>query len=253
MNYDIQRASMLKRIPAWMLDIILLITLATGLIAGLARVLDMDTHMNALDAIYVRYEEEFNVDFAKTEGDFAVMPEEELARYEAAAEALSKDTEAQKAYEIVLNLTLIMLSGGILGAFVILEFLIPLWLKNGQTLGKKIFGVALMRKDGVKVTPFMMFARTILGKYTVETMIPLLLLVALIFGIMGLEGLIGFALILIAQVAVILATRDKAGIHDLLACTVAVDLSSQMIFDSPEEQLEYHKQLHEENVAQADY
>lgn len=252
MNYDIQRANMLKRVPAWMLDIILLITLATGLIAGLSYVLDMDTHTEALDAIYVRYEEEFNVDFAKTDGEFAAMSEEELARYEAAAEALSKDTEAQKAYEIVLNLTLIMLSGGILGAFVILEFLIPLWLKNGQTLGKKIFGIALMRKDGVKVTPFMMFTRTILGKYTVETMIPIFLLVAVIFGIMGLEGLLGFALILIAQIVVAFVTRDKTGIHDLLACTVAVDLSSQMIFDSPEEQLEYYNQLQEENVARAD-
>lgn len=109
-----------------------------------------------------------------------------------------------------------------------------------------------MRKDGVKITPFMMFARTILGKYTVETMIPVFLLVAVFFGIMGLEGLIGFALILIAQVIVAFATRNKTGIHDLLACTVAVDLSSQMIFNSPEEQLEYHKQLHEENIAGTD-
>ena len=88
---------------------------------------------------------------------------------------------------------------------------------------------------------------------TAAVAIPLLLLVALIFGIMGLEGLLGFALILIAQVAVILATRDKAGIHDLLACTVAVDLSSQMIFDSVDAQLEYYKRLHAENAAQADY
>ena len=252
MNYDFQRASMLKRIPAGMLDIILLITLATGPITGLSYVLDMDTHTRELDAIYVRYEEEFDVDFAKTEGEFAVMSEEELARYEAAAEALSNDAEAKKAYEMVLNLTLVMLSGGILAAFLLLEFAVPLWLKNGQTLGKKIFGVALMRKDGVKITPFMMFARTILGKYTVETMIPVFLLVAVFFGIMGLEGLIGFALILIAQVIVAFATRNKTGIHDLLACTVAVDLSSQMIFNSPEEQLEYHKQLHEENIAGTD-
>lgn len=125
MNYDFQRASMLKRIPAWMLDIILLITLATGLITGLSYVLDMDTHTRELDAIYVRYEEEFDVDFAKTEGEFAVMSEEELARYEAAAEALSNDAEAKKAYEMVLNLTLVMLSGGILAAFLLLEFAVP--------------------------------------------------------------------------------------------------------------------------------
>lgn len=253
MNYEIQRASLSRRLPAWLLDIILLVTLATGLMAGLSYALDMDTHQKALDEVYVRYEQDFGIDFETTPEQFEAMTEEELAKYEAASEALSKDTEAQKIYEMILNLTLITLSGGILGAFLILEFAIPLFLKNGQTLGKKVFGVALMRKDGIKVTPFMMFVRTILGKYTLETMIPVLLVVAVLFGIMGMEGFLGIILILALQVIVGLATRNKTGVHDFLACTVAVDLSSQMIFDSPESQLEYYKRLHEENAAQADY
>ena len=253
MNYDIQRASLSRRLPAWLLDIILLVTLATGLMAGLSPVLDMDTHQKALDDVYVRYEQDFGIDFETTPEQFEAMTEEELAKYEAASEALSKDTQAQKTYETLLNLTLITLSGGILGAFLFLEFAIPLWLKNGQTLGKKVFGVALMRKDGVKVTPFMMFVRAILGKFTLETMIPVLLVVAVLFGIMGNEGFLGIVLILFLQVVIAFATRNKTAIHDLLACTVAVDLSSQMIFDSVDAQLEYHKRLHAENAAQADY
>ena len=253
MRYDFQRASMLKRVPAWILDAILLITLAVGIMAGVSRVLDVEAHTAALNAIYVRYEQEYNVDFAKAREEFAEMTEEELARYEAAAEALSKDTDAQKAYELVLNLTLITLSIGTLVSFLIFEFLIPLLLKNGQTIGKKVFGVALMRKDGVKVTPFMMFARTILGKYTLETMIPILLVVAVIFGVMGLEGLILMLIGLLAPVITMFATRNKTAFHDMLACTVAVDLSSQMIFDTPEAQLEYHKQLHAEMVEKTEY
>ena len=253
MIYDMQRASFLKRVPAWLLDIILLVTLATGMIAGLAYILDMDGHNEKLDAIYAGYEEQYGISFDSTEADFAAMTEDELAVYEAAAEALSKDTEAQKTFELVMSLTLVTLSGGILGAFLLLEFLVPLWLKNGQTLGKKVFGVALMRKDGVKVTPFMMFARTILGKYTLETMIPVLLLVMMFFGFLGMEGLLVFGLILLLQIIIPLVTRNKTGIHDILACTVAVDLSSQMIFDSPEEQLEHHKKIHGENASQADY
>ena len=253
MDYNIQKASFSKRIPAWLLDIILLVTLATGLMAGLSYIVDMDTHKKALDDVYVRYEQEFDIDFETTPEQFEAMTEEELAKYEAASEALSKDVDAQKTYEMLLNLTLLTLSGGILGAFLILEFAVPLLLKNGQTLGKKVFGVALMRKDGVKVTPFMMFARTVLGKFTLETMIPVLMVVAVVFGIMGIEGFLGVILILLLQVVVGLATRNKTGIHDLLACTVAVDMSSQMIFDSPEAKLEYHKRLHEENAAQADY
>lgn len=253
MIYDIQRASFLKRIPAWLLDIILLITLTTGLVAGLSAMLNVDTYSKELSAHYTRYEEKYGIDFAQTEAGFSSMTEEELALYKAAGEELSEDTEVQKAYEMVVNLTLVTWSLGIFGAHLILEFLIPLWLKNGQTLGKKSFGVALMRKDGIKVTPFMMFTRAILGKYTLETMIPALLLIMAFFGILGLEGLLLVAAILFLQIIIPLATRNKTGIHDILACTVPVDLNSQMIFDSPEEQLEYYKQLHEENAAQADY
>ena len=253
MIYDIQRASFLKRIPAWLLDIILLVTLTTGLVAGLSAVLNVDTYSKELDAHYTRYEEKYGIDFAQTEEGFSSMTDEELAAYEAAAEELSKDTKVQKAYEMVMNLTLVTWSLGIFGAHLILEFLIPLWLKNGQTLGKKVFSVALMRKDGIKVTPFMMFTRAILGKYTLETMIPVLLLIMAAFGILGLEGLLVVAVVLLLQLIIPFATHNKTAIHDILACTVAVDLNSQMIFDSTEEQQEYHKQLFEEDTAQADY
>ncbi len=253
MNYDIQKASMLRRVPAWLLDIILVLVLATGFMAGLSYVLDLDAHIDQIDAVYDRYEKEYDVSFDLTDEDYEKLTEEDLARYEAASEALSKDTEAQKTYELVLNLTLVTVSGGFLGALLILEFLIPLWLKNGQTLGKKVFGIGLMRKDGIKVTTFMLFVRAVLGKFTIETMIPIFLLLASIFGILGLGGLILCLAALLIPAIVALVTRNKTAIHDLMACTIAVDLGSQMIFDTPEEQLEYYKQLHEENAAQADY
>ena len=253
MNYDIQRASLSRRLPAWLLDIILLVTLATGLMAGLSYLLNVDHYNDALNDIYESYAEEYQIDFDITPEKLEKMSEEELAKYDAAAEAMEKDEHLRQVNGTLVNLTLIMWSLGLLIPFVILEFAIPLWLKNGQTIGKKIFGVALMRKDGIKVTPFMMFARAILGKYTVETMIPLLLFMAAWFGIMGLEGLLICAMFLLAQVIVGMATRDKTGFHDLMACTIAVDLSSQMIFDSVDAQLEYYKRLHAENAAQADY
>ena len=252
MKYDVQKAGMLRRIPAWLLDVILLITLATGLIAGMSYVLDMDTQVDKMDAIYKQYEKEYGVSFTITGEEYEKLSEAEKAKYEQANVALAEDTQAQKAYELLMNLTLITLSVGILGAFLILEFAVPLLLKNGQTLGKKAFGVALMRDDGIKVTTFMMFARSILGKYTVETMMPVLLLVSMFF-----NGGSGFSLMLLvafllAQIIIPLATRNKTAIHDLMACTIAVELSSQMIFDTVQEQEEYCKRLDEENAASAD-
>ncbi len=244
MEYDFQRASLLKRAPAWLLDFILLITVAVGLMAAAGSVLNADAHNKAMDDLYARYEQEYQISFALTEEEFMQLEAAERERYDAAAEALSQDAEAQKTFEAMLNVTLATMGIGFLGAFLILEFLIPLWLKNGQTIGKKCFGVALMRKDGVKVTSFMMFARSLLGKYTIETMIPLLLLNAVLFNILGMGGLLLCVGVLLAQIIITVATRNKTAIHDLMACTVAVDLASQMIFDSPEAMAQYHEKIH---------
>ena len=42
--------------------------------------------------------------------------------------------------------------------------------------------------------------------------------------------------------------KDLRPLHDLLAQTVAVDMASQLIFDSPEDLLEYKKRLHAEDA-----
>lgn len=250
MIYDLQKASMLKRVPAWMLDIILLFIVAVGAMALVATVVDIDAQFDKLDAVYARYEQEFNIDFGKTADQ---MTEEERLAYEKAEEAFNANTEDQRVYETILNLILVVISSGILIAYVLLEFLIPLWLKNGQTLGKKVFGVGVMRTDGVKMTTFMLFVRTILGKYTIETMIPVYLVMMIFFSTGGMFSLLLLGLILLLQVIFMIATRTNSAIHDLLACTVTVDLASQMIFDSPEALLEYQKKMHEEAANQAEY
>ena len=252
MNYDIQRASMLKRVPAWLLDIILLITVATGFLALWSQVFDVMPHVENLSGFVEKYEAEYGGQLSMSVEEYEKLTaEEKLAADEISLEidkALNQDPEALKALETVATYIFAMLSLSILCAYVILELLIPLWLKNGQTLGKKCFGVALMRKDGIKVTPFMMFARTVLGKCTVETMIPVLALVLMLLNIAGPIFWLGVA-VLLAQIIVPLATRDKTALHDLMACTVAVDLSSQMIFDTPEAMEAYYAELYTDKTS----
>ena len=256
MTFDIQRASFLKRVPAWLLDMILLLIVTTGFLVVWSQVFSVTPHLNELSARIEQYEAEFGGQLIISSDEYEKMTAEEKAEADRISleisDALDQDAEALKLLELVVTNIFAILSLSILCAYIILEFLIPLWLKNGQTLGKKCFGVALMRKDGMKVTPFMMFARVVLGKCTIETMIPALAAVMMLIGLGGLLVLLGIVVLLV-QIIVPLVTRDKTAIHDLMACTVAVDLSSQMIFESPEEQQEYYRQLHEENAAQADY
>ena len=253
MIYDVQRAGMLKRISAWLLDAILLLVLATGAMAGLAYLLDLDTHSQELTAIYDRYEKEYNITYSITQEQLEKLTDEQMAAYQAANEALGKDTHAQAVYERLVNASLLTVSIGLLAAFVILELIIPLLLKNGQTLGKKAFGLALVRKDCVRVTPFMLFARTVLGKYTVETMLPVLLLMLLFFGLFGSLGTSILMIFLVIHVLLPMITRNHSAIHDYMACTVVVDFNSQMIFASADELLEYKKRVQAEAANKADY
>ena len=138
-------------------------------------------------------------------------------------------------------------------AFVILEFIVPLLLKNGQTIGKKVFSIAVMRVDAVRITPLVLFVRSILGKYTIGTMVPLIMLLTLLFGATPLMPIAILLGVLIIQILLFIFTKTNSLIHDSLASTVVVDLQSQMIFDSVEEKTEYQLRLHNEAANKANY
>jgi uncharacterized RDD family membrane protein YckC len=249
MIYDLQKASVLKRAAAWLLDTILLVVLACGIGMILSAALNYDQHSQALEACYERYEKEFGIDFDV----YAELTEEEQARFEAANAALQKDTEALKAYNMVVNLSLTIVSLSVLLSYLALEFVVPLLFGNGQTMGKKVFGIALVRVDGVKITTFALFVRTLLGKYTIETMIPVLMAMMMFIGTIGILGPAIVLGLVILQVALIVTSPTNSALHDHMAATVAVDLASQMIFATPEDLVEYKKQVHAEQVKNQPY
>ena len=133
-------------------------------------------------------------------------------------------------------------------AFLLLEFVVPLLFGNGQTLGKKVFGVAVMREDGVRLSPLLLFARTVLGKYTVETMVPVLILIMIYLNLTGIGGTVIILGMLLVQMVLLIATKARTPLHDKLAHTVTVDFASQMIFESPEAMLAYKQRIHAEQV-----
>lgn len=253
MIFDLQKASLLKRVSAWLFDTILLGILIVGLALLLSAVTGYDQYSTALEDAYARCEAEYGIRFDVSYDEYAALDETALAAYEAAYAALSADTDAMHAYNMVLSLTLVVTSISILLGYAALEFAVPLLLGNGQTLGKKIFSVALMRTDGVRISPVQLFIRTILGKYTIETMIPVLILIMLYFGSIGMVGLAVLGLIALLQIILLAATKNNSLIHDLLAVTVAVDMASQMIFSSEEEMIAYKKKAHAEQVARQTY
>ena len=253
MIYDLQKAGMWKRISAFLFDNILLLVAIVGIAALLSTMLGYGKYSDTLNAAYEKYETQYGITFNTTQEQYNAMTEAEKANYDAAYDALTADEEAMYAYSMMVNLMLVILSGAILLAMFIFEFAVPMLFGNGQTLGKKIFGIAIMRTDGVKVSGPLMFIRTILGKFTIETMIPVIILFMMFLGTIGIIGPFIFIVLLVLQCIMLVMSKSGRLIHDYLAKTVAVDMSSQMIFDTVEEMLEYKKSVAAEKAAKQDY
>lgn len=253
MIYDLQKANMGKRISAFLFDSILLIVVVIAVAFVLSALLGYDGYSQQMEAAYAKYEAEFGISFQITQEEYMALSAEEISVYDAAYEALIADAEAMHAYNMVINLTLLIITVAVLLGFSVMEFVIPLLFGNGQTLGKKIFGIALIRKDGVKVNGMQLFTRAILGKFTIETMIPVYILILIFFGAMGLTGTLVIAGIGLLQIILICATRTNSLLHDLLAGTVAVDLASQMIFKSTDDLIAYQKKIAAEKAARQSY
>jgi len=253
MIYDLQKASIWKRCSAALFDFIILGIVVVGIAVLLSGVLGYDKHYGDMNAAYDKYEKQYGIEFEITEEEYLSKTEEEKLAWDTAYEALCKDEAAIYAYNMVFNLSLLIVTFSILLAFVILEFVIPLILGNGQTLGKKIFGIGVMRTDGIKVIGPLVFIRAILGKFTIETMIPVLILVMVFFNVIGIVGPIIIGLILLVQIVLMIKTNTNSLIHDVLAKTVVIDVASQMIFDSEEAMIEYKKKVHAEQAAHQTY
>jgi len=262
MIYDLQKASMWKRISAFLCDVILFAILAVGLALLLSTVLGVDAQQDKMISICAQYTDQYQLNNFMTESEledalsltmteerYDTLTEEQQTTFQEAVAALHSDKDYLYAYGMVNQLILIVITFSILVAQLLLEFVVPLLFKNGQTLGKKIFGVAVMRMDGVKVSPLFLLVRTVLGKYTVETMIPVFVLLSLVLGTASIVTLVLLLLLIIAQVALLIFTQARTPLHDMLAGTVTVDFASQLIFDTPEELLEYKKKLHADSVA----
>ena len=268
MIFDIQKASVLKRISALLLDLILLSILTVGFAWPVSAICKYEKYTALSDKYYKEYADyrktyeqqlidSFGGDFYKAleklvDSDYETLSEENKKAYDD-YDALTSPLEVNRVYKMVYNIMLLMTSLGFAFAYLVLEFIIPLFLKNGQTVGKKVFNLGLVRPDCVKINNVALFARAILGKYTIETMVPVFSLYLILFGNAGFLGLIVIAIVLLTDLGMFIFSKDHTTIHDLVAGTVVVDLSTQMVFNSEEELIKKKEELHAEKAAAEEY
>lgn len=257
MTVDMQKAGLWKRIAAAILDLILLAILAVGGAWGLSAAFNFDGYLQIVEKAKTDYEQEFGIDLGIKADEYAAMTEAEQADYDAALElankTLAEDADVLHAYAMAQSLMLLIPTFGILIAVLLLEFIVPLILKNGATVGKKVFGLGLVRTDCVRVNNLQLFTRTLIGKFTIEIMIPAYLVIMILGGSLGSMGVLVIGAILLLQVILYFATKQNQLLHDMMAGTAVVDVTSQRIFASDEDRVEFLKRMAAEQAEQQEY
>lgn len=253
MSCSLQKASFWKRISAFLFDFIVTIMLSLGFATGITAICGHDEKTAELNEYYAYYEQTYGIDFDISEEAFNELSDAEKEVYKEAQQALRADEGFQKTYQTVFYLTLLMHGGGLFLGFLVWYFVLPLFFGYGRTLGKKIFGLAVIRTNFVKASNPVLFARTVIGMFAIETMFPLALITMINFNMLGVVGLITVALLEILQIVMLIATKTNSSIHDLLTDTVVVEFASQQIFDTQEDLLQYQQEEHAKAVERADY
>ena len=248
--YDLQKASVSKRIAAWIFDMMMILVVFSFAALAISSITGMPKYATEFTELQSEYLSNYGIDPSIPENE---LTEEQKAQFVIAEEAFQNDPRAIHAFAMIVSLSFIMLGVGAFVAFFILEFLIPLFLHNGQTLGKKMFGIGVMQDNGVKLKNVSLFVRSMIGKYAVETMIPVSVALMVFMGQANLFALVAVVVILVLQIAFLIRTKTNSAIHDVLSSSVTVDLASQKIFETDDELLEYKKTIAEEKANKAAY
>ena len=251
LSVDLQKAGIWKRCAAWMLDIILVLVVAVGIGALLSNLLHYEQDSQKYQAKYEFYEKKYKldeIDFSKNQ-----LTEEEQQRVNAADADIRQDKESTRLYSLLVNKSILIVTFSLLISYILLEFVVPILLGSGQTISKKAFSVGLIRVDSVKVSNLQLFVRAVLGKFTIETMIPVYVVLMFLFGRMSLTGMVLLVGLAIGQLVCLAVTSNNSAIHDMISGTVVVDISSQQVFKDSQELIAYTKRIHAERAARGDY
>ena len=261
MNFEIQRADFWKRISALLFDIIMLGIVVVGAAAAISAILKYDKYVNVAEQLETEIRTEqaaiYGVKPDMTEEEYNALTEEGKLQYElfkkAFTEAKDADSRLKTTYNIMMNIILVITSMSILIGYVVMELVVPIFFKNGQTLGKKAFGLAVVHTNGVRLHGQAHFIRTIIGKCLIETLVPVYIIFMVLFGNLGIVGGIVLLLIIALELFTVITTKTRSTIHDLVSDTVVVDMSSQMIFENADELVAYKTRIHEEMVNKQEY
>jgi len=114
---DIERASILKRIAASLLDFILVLILSVGAAWLISLITNYNEHIDNVNEYYDYYNEKYDIDLLGTSDKYKDLTEEEQEAYDERLEQANleyaNDKEAIKEFNLVINLSIMIISVGL--------------------------------------------------------------------------------------------------------------------------------------------
>ena len=110
--------------------------------------------------------------------------------------------------------------------------LVPWLMKNGQTLGKKVFGLGLANSDGYKFE----------NKRLLMRILPFAVVDLSLFLLVGVSLYIVMSIILVmflVSFALAMSSPKRMSLHDYTARTIIIDLKNSKIFETVDEEEKY--------------
>ena len=112
----------------------------------------------------------------------------------------------------------------LIGISLIFDLLIPLFSKEGQTIGKYLFGLAVLNKEGYKCKKINFVFRYVIY--------------------IGLEIILGFITmggIIMISYTMFMFVKNRRCLHDLIVGTIVINKKQSFFFDSPVEERYYEE------------
>lgn len=243
---DFHKAKPIKRLAAYVIDLILLVAITAGVWYAIYSATDYNACDKEFQSYIDQYAQKHGVDLNIPSNEIQNYPEEVQKKYNEALLDLNDDKQAMSVYAQKAKINLLAAMVGLFAAYVILEVMIPLIFKNGQTVGKKIMGLCVMHKYHVRVGFMQIIYRSILGKYFIETLIPVEMLILKNYGVLGTTASLIMAIIAMTQGFIVLMSQANCGIHDKLFNTVVADFKKQHIFDNWDERFDFEEAYEKE-------
>ncbi len=207
----------MKRAFAAAIDILLIALLTVFIAMPMSSLTGYKQARSDVDNLFSYMEQTYGVRFNLTAQELANLTEEQSHRYEEAFAFFAGDEENVRTYNRMVLGSYMTVLGSILIAVLILELAVPLILKDGQTAGKKLMGLVVIRMDGSPINALRLIARAVLGKFLVEIAVPVFTILEMYNGITGSRSFLMVMGLFILPAACMILTKERRLIHDFLS------------------------------------